>query len=295
MFHIFTVYCMLFVILQHIVEKKNTLQSLTVFRTNIKKNTLLVELCTNVNNITGHIVTEHIGKSFWHIQTFLSGHIFSSTSQRILSLAMQRGKYLLEWRIHPLHDSAVMSSHAASMAASRVICACGRRSYTFHLQAEKNSSIGLREGDIQPAFCYVLQTTVWPDVSGENWHYPTQQHICWVGLHPSHSQGLCPCKECLKKSADVVYYCIWTKTGGMGEDAIVWDGCTHCNIPSALAWDISGCSLSNAISSTPSTFGQIETRLINVYECVQWFPGFQLQYTLYRERERERIVTTFPV
>ena len=72
------------------------------------------------------------------------GHIFSSISQRISSLAMQRGKYLLEWRIHPLQDSAVMSSHAASMAASRAIWVCGCRSYTFHLQEEKNSSIGFR-------------------------------------------------------------------------------------------------------------------------------------------------------
>lgn len=77
----------------------------------------------------------------------LSAHIFSSTSHRIFYLPMQRGKNLLECLIHPLQASTVMSSHAASIAASRVICVCGWRSYTFHLHAEKNSSIGLRNGE----------------------------------------------------------------------------------------------------------------------------------------------------
>lgn len=60
------------------------------------------------------------------INLFLPGHIFSSTSQKISSLAMQQGEYLLEWQIYSLQDSAVMSPHAASMAAGRAIWVCGR-------------------------------------------------------------------------------------------------------------------------------------------------------------------------
>ncbi len=141
---------------------------------------------------------------------------------------MQRGMYLLEWRIHPLQDSAVMSSHAASMATSRAIWVCGCRSYTFHLQEEKNSSIGFRnvsrEGDIPPASYHVLQTPVWQHLSGENAHYHKQQHAYSDGLQldPSHSQGLCPCKECLKKSADVV--CCMDQDGvyGWGRRFLRW-------------------------------------------------------------------------
>ncbi len=81
--------------------------------------------------------------------------------------------------------------------------------------------------------------------------------------------------------------------GYMGEDAVFWDGGTHSNIPSSLAWDINGCSLSNAIPSTSSTFCQIETRLIKVYECVQRFPGLQLQYTLYYRRGSEKNYNNF--
>lgn len=40
--------------------------------------------------------------------------------------------------------SAVISPHAASMPASSVPCVCRLRSYTFNLQAEKISSIVLR-------------------------------------------------------------------------------------------------------------------------------------------------------
>ncbi len=93
----------------------------------------------NIHSTVNHSCTSR--------RSSLSGHIVSSTSQRISSLAMQRGKYLLEWRIHPLQDSAVMSSHAASMATSRAIWVCGWRSYTFHLQEEKKSSIGFRNGE----------------------------------------------------------------------------------------------------------------------------------------------------
>ncbi len=51
---------------------------------------------------------------------------------------------LLECRTHPLQWSAVMSSHAAFMASNRDIWSCGLWSYTFHLHAEKNSSIWYR-------------------------------------------------------------------------------------------------------------------------------------------------------
>ncbi len=102
----------------------------------------------------------------------LSGHIVSSTSQWISSLAMQRGKYLLEWRIHPLQDSAVMSSHAASMATSHIPSTSRKR---------KNPLLDLgmvsREGDIPPASYHVLQTTVWQHLSGENAHYQMYKFV----------------------------------------------------------------------------------------------------------------------
>ncbi len=88
-----------------------------------------------------------VQSSYTSWRSCLLGHKFSSTSQWISSLAMQRGKNLLECLIQPLQASAVMSSHGASMAARRVICVCGWRSYTFHLHAEKNSSMGLRNGE----------------------------------------------------------------------------------------------------------------------------------------------------
>lgn len=40
-------------------------------------------------------------------------------------------------KIHPPQGPAVMSSHAASTATSRVIWVCGCRSNTFHLQVEE--------------------------------------------------------------------------------------------------------------------------------------------------------------
>ncbi len=55
-----------------------------------------------------------------------SGQRFSSTSHLMFSIAMHRGKKnLLECRTHPLHWSAVMSSHAAFMASNKDIWSCG--------------------------------------------------------------------------------------------------------------------------------------------------------------------------
>ncbi len=81
-----------------------------------------------------------------------------------------------------------------------------------------------REGDIPSASYHVLQTTVWQHLSGENAHYHKQQHAYSDGLQldPSHSQGLCPCKECQKKSADVV--CCMDQDGvyGWGRRFLRW-------------------------------------------------------------------------
>ncbi len=49
----------------------------------------------------------------------------------MFSIAVHRGKNLLECRIHPLQCSAVMSSHAAFMASNRDIWSCGLWS-TYH-------------------------------------------------------------------------------------------------------------------------------------------------------------------
>jgi len=56
------------------------------------------------------------------------------------------------------------------------------------------------------------------------------------------------------------------------------------NIPSSLALDINGCSLSNAIPF----YVQIETPLINVQ-----FPGLQLQCMLYYRRGSEKNYNNF--
>ncbi len=69
------------------------------------------------------------------------------TSHWMFSLAMHRGKYLLAWRIHPWQSSAPIARQPAFIASWRGICSYGRWSYTFHLQAEKNSSIGFRKGE----------------------------------------------------------------------------------------------------------------------------------------------------
>ena len=58
------------------------------------------------------------------------------------------GKKRLAWWIHPWQASAWMSSHASSIAWSSDTCWWGLRSYTFHHRhAEKNSSIGFRNGE----------------------------------------------------------------------------------------------------------------------------------------------------
>lgn len=75
------------------------------------------------------------------------GHITSSTSQAILSLARHRGKNALEWRIHPWKASTGMSAQASSIARTRFSLVYGCLSYTFHLHDEKNSSIGFRKGE----------------------------------------------------------------------------------------------------------------------------------------------------
>lgn len=116
----------------------------TALNSTQKKN--IKKKCEHRKNCTcGAVeITLQLQSSYTSWRSCLLGHKFSSTSQRTSSLAMQRGKNLLECLIQPLLASAVMSSHAASMAARRVICVCGWRSYTFHLHAEKNSSMGLR-------------------------------------------------------------------------------------------------------------------------------------------------------
>ena len=63
----------------------------------------------------------------------LSGHKFSSTSQLIFSLVMQRGKKQHACRNHPLHWSPVISSHAASIALSRDHWIWAWCLYTIHL------------------------------------------------------------------------------------------------------------------------------------------------------------------
>lgn len=60
---------------------------------------------------------------------------------------MHLGKNLLECLIHPWQSSGLVSSHPARMASKRDIWSCGWWPNTFHLQAEKNSSIGLRKGE----------------------------------------------------------------------------------------------------------------------------------------------------
>ncbi len=77
-----------------------------------------------------------------------SGQRFSSTSHLIFSIAMHRGKNILECRTHPMQWSAVMPSHVAFVASNRDIWYCGLWSYTFHLHAQKkNYSIGYRNGE----------------------------------------------------------------------------------------------------------------------------------------------------
>ncbi len=71
-----------------------------------------------------------------------SGQRFSSASRLMFSIAMHWGKKS-PWT-HPLQWSVVMSSHAAFMASNWDIWSCGLWSYTFHLHAGKNSSIGFR-------------------------------------------------------------------------------------------------------------------------------------------------------
>ncbi len=76
-------------------------------------------------------------KSWWTTcRSCWSGQRFSSTSHLMFSIAMHRGKNLLECRT-ALQWSAAMSSHAAFMTSSRDIWSCGLWSYTFHLHAEK--------------------------------------------------------------------------------------------------------------------------------------------------------------
>lgn len=92
------------------------------------------------------------------------------------------------------------------------------------------------------------------------WWKRTLSHITtystWSdGLHPSHSQW----RVSKKVSKCCVLYGprrrIWVRV-------LLSEMAAH--IPSSLSWDISAFSLFNAISSTPSTFDQIETHLIKV-------------------------------
>ncbi len=62
-----------------------------------------------------------------------SGQRFSSTSHLMFSIAMHRGRNLLEWHTHPLDWSAVMSSHTAVMTSNRDVWSCD----TFHLHSQK--------------------------------------------------------------------------------------------------------------------------------------------------------------
>lgn len=60
---------------------------------------------------------------------------------------MQHGNNLIECFIQPLQGSVVMSSHSAFMAVRKILCEYRWRSYTFHLHAEKNPSMGLKNGE----------------------------------------------------------------------------------------------------------------------------------------------------
>ncbi len=61
----------------------------------------------------------------------------------MFSIAIHRGKNLLEYRTNPLQWSAVMSSHAAFMASNRDIWSCGLWPYTFHIYAKKTLLLDL--------------------------------------------------------------------------------------------------------------------------------------------------------
>lgn len=142
-----------------------------------------------------------VQSSYTSWRSCLLGNGFSSTSQQISSLAIQRENHLSECLIQPLQASAVMSSHVTSMAARRVICVCGWRSYTFNLHAEKNSSTGLsRVRGTPPASCCGPQTIAWWCWSDGNWHCPklTRTLAGHLQSAPSLVQGWDPCRECQK-------------------------------------------------------------------------------------------------
>ena len=71
---------------------------------------------------------------------FQSGHSTSSSSQAMFSLTKQQEKYHLAWWIQPWKAPTAIYPHASSIAWRRGIHICGFRSYTLHLQAEKNNS-----------------------------------------------------------------------------------------------------------------------------------------------------------
>lgn len=85
------------------------------------------------------------------------GHIISSTSQCISSLAMQHGKNLLLYVTQPLQASAVMffMLHPKRPAgSSRCVASTSMQSRTHQLGSE----MGSRVEEIQSQLCYVLKT-----------------------------------------------------------------------------------------------------------------------------------------
>lgn len=100
---------------------------------------------------------------FLHLLCFLWGHKLLSTSQQIPSLATFLKERILKCRIQPLQVSAVMLSHATSMAGRRLICVCGWWVYTFHLNGVQewafvgdkpsHDDIRMMETDIVPNYC----------------------------------------------------------------------------------------------------------------------------------------------
>ncbi len=115
-----------------------------------------------------------------------SGHRTSSTSQAMSSPARHRGKYPLACRNHPWIAVTWMSPQACSIACRRGMRACGWRSYTRHLQAEKNSSIGFKNGEVRGQVYHFKLIVVGEsglDQSSpmENWHYPISPQT-WADL-----------------------------------------------------------------------------------------------------------------
>ena len=186
----------------------------------------------------------------WH--SCLLGHTFSSTSQRISSKESSRVCY-------PASAGICCDVITRCIHGSQRGHLCMWRAYTFQLHAEKNSSVGLRNGEQGER--YSISILLWVAnhylLMFEWWKLTLSQTITYFGKSSSIGPLSCSGMRSLQRVSTkvtrrsvlfgpIMGICVSTPFSEIAAPMVMF--------PPPLAWHISCSSVADDISTTPSAF-----------------------------------------